>query len=205
MRLRLTLVALVLLLIPTLSFGASVDPGVDPTKLTNEPRWEDLRFPSTAINLAGAPAAPTVNTTTNFGALTFAGNAVNDIVCFTQLPHGYQNRTDLRAHVHVINGSTSTASTTWELWYKIAGVNASFPAAWTVATTTVNLVGSTVRHQLFSLGTVPGTDLTDSGMIHFLVRRLGATDAHNDPIDLIEFDIHYLHDSLGSVAETGDH
>lgn len=53
-----------------------------------------------------------------------------------------------------------------------------------------------------------GTDLmtgkSDSCMLSMLVRRLGSDD-HNAIIRLLEFDIHYLSETRGSIAETGDH
>lgn len=166
--------------------------------------WEDLRFPSTGINLAGAPAAPGVDTTTFYGSLEFSGSQINDAAYQVQMPHGWLNASPIMPHLHVVNGSTSTATTTWEIWHRIADVNEDFPAVWSVATVSAQLVASTTRHQMISFAPINMTGKSDSCMLSMLVRRLGS-DEHASIIRLLEFDIHYLSETRGSVAETGDH
>lgn len=166
--------------------------------------WEDLRFPSTGINLAGAPAAPGVDTTTFYGSLEFSGSAINDVAYQVQMPHGWANGTSIYPHLHVVNGAATTATTTWELWYKIANVNEEFPAAYAVATISKQLVASTTLHQMISFAPINMTGKSDSCMLSMLVRRLGS-DEHASIIRLLEFDIHYLSETRGSIAETGDH
>jgi hypothetical protein len=171
----------------------------------NDYLWEDLRFPATAINLSGAPAAPGVDNTTFYGSLEFAGNAINDCAFQVQMPHGWANGTAIYPHLHLVNGSTSTATSTWEIWYRKAEVGGDFGSTWTGATATFQLTGSTTVHTLKAFPAITMTGLTDSCMLSIFIRRHGNADPHNDIIRLLEFDIHYQSSTRGSVNETGDH
>lgn len=166
--------------------------------------WEDLRFPATAMNLQGPAAAPAVDDDTFIGSLEFSGSAINDIAVQVQMPHGWLNGSPIMCHLHVVNASETSATTTWELWYKIANVGEDFPTAYTVATISKQLVASTTLHQMISFAPINMTGKSDSCMLSMLVRRLGS-DEHAAIIRLLEFDIHYLSETRGSIAETGDH
>jgi hypothetical protein len=61
-------------------------------------------------------------------------------------------------------------------------------------------------HQLMDFTHIDMTGKQDSCLIFWRISRIGGDthDTYNDDFHLAEFDIHYLANTLGSVAETGD-
>lgn len=166
--------------------------------------WEDLRFPAEAINQTGPANAPTPDTSNFYGGLIFSGSAENDVAFNVQMPHGYKNGTSLIPHMHVVNTSASTATTSWEFYYRKANVNGDFGTSLTGATITVQLGVSSTTHQMVDLPTITMTGMNDSAMLNILLRRLGTADASTGTVTLLEFDIHYQSDRRGSTEEHGD-
>ena len=175
---------------------------------THAPRtdgaWEDLRFPATAVNIAGPAKAPTWDTT-NIG-LAFEPSAVNDIQGIAQLPHSWREGTNIRPHIHWEAGTGFTAGrvVTWCLYMRWRN-NGETTTALTAYTMSVTLTLSTtfvLRITNFPELTATGKNI--SSIIDFQLARIttqtAGTTATCNAI-LKEFDIHYLTDSFGSDKE----
>jgi hypothetical protein len=165
--------------------------------------WEDLRFPASAVNLAGAAVPPDTDVTNFVGALVFLGNKDSDIGFMVQMPHGWANGTSIYPHMHIVNTSGATTATDWELKVRKADVGEDFGAYATDEKSFSPTTGASL-HQLWSFTPIDLTGLGDSCMLAFWLRRKGASDTNNGSITLLEFDIHYQSATRGSVTEAGD-
>ena len=75
---------------------------VDCLTLAEDGVWDDLRFPAQGINPAGAIAPPDVSTDLAAfpGTLEFSGTALNIITGVFQMPHTWQEGTEIHPHIH---------------------------------------------------------------------------------------------------------
>ena len=171
--------------------------------------WEDLRFPAQGINPPGPDNAPARNATD--GLLEFSASANNIISIVAQMPHGWKSGTNIHPHLHILTSSDPGANlkTRWRLGYKIMDVNDPEPS-FTYANTDANVSaysGGAAVHQLIELTELDMTGKQDSCCLHLLIQR-SAGDSTNDTyagvVRLLEFDIHYLVGTMGSIAEYGD-
>ena len=175
--------------------------GINPTD-----RWEDLRFPAAGINPPGAVADPTVNTTN--GLLEFAAAATNTIAFQVQLPHAWEEGSELHAHVHWRKKTQGTGKVYWRLTYEFqnpAGTFTDTPATLN-ATTVVDATpddGTALVHLITSLGTVDMAGKKISCMGMCTLSRIGGDNADDyaGVAQLLEVDFHYKVDSFGSVYE----
>lgn len=159
------------------------------------PGEEDLRFPAIGINPPGAISDPSRDTTD--GLLSFSGTVDNLIVMQVQMPHGWVAGSHICPHLHVINTAASIGTTTWTIEYTLADINGNFSSTW--ASETVNFVTSvaTSTHSFWEFSDIPMTNLNRSAMGIFKITRKGSTDAYNQAVKLLEFDIHYTHYRFG--------
>jgi len=168
--------------------------------------WEDLRFPATGINPPGAASDPDRDTAT--GLLLFDKASTEIVVGVAQLPHGWQEGSDLRPHVHVraTTDPGGTGATRWKLDYKWSNPTGTVPSAYTSETITVTLPDDSSSLKVNKIGAftaVDGTGFTVSSLFEWKLSRIGgdAADTYNADCALVEFDIHYLVDAHGSVEE----
>lgn len=198
--------------------GTNWDPTVEPGGLhyyadgawwgvlSTKPRWDDLRFPSQGINPPGAASDPTRSTTT--GLLHFSGTQDNVITGVAQMPHAWKEGSDIHPHLHLQFPTANANTSRWKFEYDIANVNADFTNAYGVYTVhdTISVVNpnNAKRQKLSSFSAISMTNRTVSSCIVWKISRLASSDAaDNDTSEvvLIEFDIHYELDSLGSASE----
>jgi len=174
-------------------------------------QWEDLRIVPGAFIFAGA-TDPVLNNWQPGGAgATFKvyvfANA--DEVFFTcQVPHSWREGTELRPHIHWTprNRGVAEAGKTvaWKLDYSIASPDGVFLASSTVDLTDA-CSGVDDMHEFSVSGSIPGTGLIVSAILMGRLYRdagdtwVGAIAAQLPA--LLEFDIHYLANSLGSLRE----
>jgi len=177
--------------------------------------WDDIRITPGAFRFAGS-ADPTLRdwqpgaSGATYRVYGFAKN--DEVFASVQMPHSYIEGTDLEFHIHwtpADRGVTEDTNTVgWKVDHSIANVGAAFPASSTVDLSDA-CSGVDDQHEITSSVTVDGTGLTISHIIQLRIYRsdtgtddtwVGATGATN-PI-LLEFDIHYEKNSLGSDAET---
>ena len=62
------------------------------------PRWDDLKFPATAINPPGQASDPDVEATS--GLLLFAAAGTELVYALAQMPHHWEEGSDIKPHVH---------------------------------------------------------------------------------------------------------
>lgn len=170
-------------------------------------RWDDLKFPATAINPPGAASDPDVEATT--GLLLFDPGGTELIYALAQMPHAWLEGTEIRPHLHWQKTTSAVGNVAWKCRYKMAPIGEVMDAAWTDLGEKASPVSSTPDtdtadyHMITSLGTITMTDKGLSDCILFEVSRIGGSGADTYGADarLLEFDVHYLIDSWGSRDE----
>lgn len=174
-------------------------------------KWNDIRFPATAINPPGAASDPTLDAAD--GLLSFAAAATNTVAIAVQMPHGWAMDTPIEPHVHWMKTTSAAGDVVWELKYQYARINGVFPGSYTTITTTtmssiVTDTNTALQHLIsdFAAITIPSPDNTESVMILCLLSRLGGdgADTYGAACKLLEFDIHYQASAIGSSTEYGD-
>jgi hypothetical protein len=174
--------------------------------------WEDLRFPANAINLgvANAPEAVLVKAGDDYGqlyTLEFNKSTEEEVYMWVQLPHSWKEGSALRPHVHWINHNDTTGNVRWGLEYSVANIGEYFPKTPTtiyVLDACEANVGGEIMHQLTSLPEIEmdGKTLSCMMMCRLFRDADSELDTADDDVGLLEFDIHYQVDSLGSREET---
>lgn len=183
--------------------SSTVFPTPHPTDLV----WDDLRFPSNGINPVGSTAPPSLSTTT--GLLTFSGSADNIIAGVAQMPHAWKAGSTIYPHLHLLCATSNGGKNSrWKFEYNRANNNEAFENAYgtytTLSTITEANPGSGTKLLLnpAGFGELPMVGYRESCCILWRITRLAASDAaDNDTNDwvLVEFDIHYQLDKLGTV------
>lgn len=129
-------------------------------------------------------------------------SGVREEVFFTaQMSHAYKYGTQMRPHLHWAPSDDSSGSVVWGLEYTIAPFGSAFGTT-VINTCTAEAGGVAYEHTYASLGQMdPQNSL--SFMIVGRIFRDGtdSNDTYNAPAYLLEFDIHYVSDSLGSEKE----
>lgn len=168
--------------------------------------WEDLRFPASGINPPGAASDPTRSTTT--GLLQFSGIANNVIAGVAQMPHGWEQGTLVRPHLHLRHPTANTNVSRWLFEYDIADGATPFTNAegtyTTLSTISVTNPNNVNTQTIASFGNLTMTGFRESAVIVWKITRLAATDVldtDTSAITLLEFDIHYLSGKNGTLNE----
>jgi hypothetical protein len=163
--------------------------------------WEDLRFPATAINPAGAPSAMVFDTT-NIGFTAGAGGT-QVIAIIGQMPHSWKVGSDIHPHIHWEPITTNTGDVLWRLEYKWTNIGDTEPANFTTVDVLDAGDGTALKHQLASFTALSGAGKTLSSILSMKISRIGGdgTDTFTGDALLKEFDIHYESDTLGSRSE----
>ena len=164
--------------------------------------WDDLRFPAQAINPAGAAAPPTVDT--DDGTLEFSASQQNIIAGVAQLPHTWKEGSTIFPHIHWCPTTTNVGNVYWRFEYEIQNRNGTF-VGYTTSNTIAASDGTAEKHLTHHL-TAAGIDMTGkeiSCIMKWRLSRMGAevTDTFTGTARLLEFDIHYQIDTLGSAEE----
>jgi hypothetical protein len=138
------------------------------------------------------------------GAFTwlFPPGQLSELFCTVQIPHSYKLRTDLNPHVHWAPMTGNAGNVKWALEYTVARPGAAFPT--TASLVVVSAATGAFQHILADFPDIPGTQLTDvSAMLVCRLSRLGAdlADTYPDAAAFLEFDLHYILDTLGSRQE----
>jgi hypothetical protein len=165
--------------------------------------WEDLRFPAQSINPPGNVDDADIETTT--GCLLFDAGSTEVCMGVAQLPHAWKQGSALHAHLHWTPTSTNTGNVYWRLDYQVKNIGETFDfsAGWTTANTLDAADGVAGKHQIHELAEITMTNKTVSCMLHWKLSRIGGdgTDTYTADARLLEFDIHYEIDAMGSSGE----
>jgi len=165
--------------------------------------WEDLRVPGTSMHKsANDPDWVSVNDAMTFYALGFDSSSEEQIFFTIQLPHSYKEGSDIYPHIHWVPFSDSSGSVMWQLEYCWENISGTYDSA-----TTISALGPTneIEHQhiITSLPSIDGTGKTISSILMCRLFRDGGETDDTYPHDgcLLEFDIHFEKDTLGSRQE----
>lgn len=168
--------------------------------------WDDLRIIPGAFEFAGS-SDPTLSNWT-LGGTTFKVyqfNTNNEVFFTCQIPHSYVQGTNIFAHVHWTPHTRGVAengnTVAWTLDYSWANTDAVFGNAATVNLTDT-CTGVNNSHLMTPQGQIIGTGREISSMLVCrLYRAAGdtwATNTLNNRPALLEFDLHFQIDTIGS-------
>jgi hypothetical protein len=171
--------------------------------------WDDARVPLSAVRV-GATQVPAFSQVANDGAASvgiyafiFPDNDLKQVFFALQLPHSYKLGSTLHPHVHWMPQTTNTGTVNWQLEYSIASIDGTIGN-----TTTVSLKddgdGTVNKHQLAAGADITGTGLGLSSMLLGRLFRDGGVgdDDFVGDAALLEFDVHFEQDTVGSRQET---
>lgn len=167
--------------------------------------WEDLRFPASTLNPPGSVADADVDSSSIFlGTLLFDAGATEICAGQAQFPHAKKLDSIIYPHVHWAPTSTDAGNVLWRLEYIIADRDGVFPESYTVINTLAEASLIANMHLSTPLGT--GIDTTGYGISTMMVWKLSriggdASDTYGADARLLEFDIHYQADEIGSAEE----
>jgi hypothetical protein len=166
--------------------------------------WEDLRFPATGVNPTGPADAATPDTA--IPGLLFSGTAENVVHIVAQMSHSKKLGSAVSPHLHIESAGTSTNATRWHMVYQWRNIGDTLSATWVTNSITYRPSGvagvNTVED--FTHINPPASETVSSIMQIRLIRAAtDPIDNNTDAMRLIEFDIHYQKDGLGSDLESG--
>lgn len=174
--------------------------------ISTSERWEDLRFPAASINPVGQVAPPTLNESN--GLLEFSAAGVEIIAFQVQMPHSWDEGSAVRPHVHWRKKTAGAGNVAWRLTYEFIKPGATFTdspsseTVYSVASGTPD-AGSALVHLISPFSEISMSGQTVSTMAMVTLARVGNDDGdtYAGVAQLLEFDIHYRVDSLGSGWE----
>lgn len=168
--------------------------------------WDDLRTPvqNLIVPATKNPAWGAFNggQALFFDATTVAGNQ-EEVYFSLQMPHSWkEGSTSLVPHVHVSSTAGSPGNTRWALAYTWANIGSTFQAPTTVFAIQPDM--DTLKHTVADFTAISGAGKTIGSMLICKLYRNGASTLDTYPEDavLLEFDMHYEIDTVGSRATT---
>lgn len=170
--------------------------------------WDDLRVPGLSVERgASAPGLGAWLGAGGLEVLRFDGVNTLEQVFFTiQFPHSYNVLTSVIPHVHWGPVTDAAGNVIWNLEYSWAAVDTVFPAV-TIIQSTDAAAGAAWTHQYASFAAIePPTTLDSTGRSSMMVCRLYrdpnlAGDTYGADAGLLEFDLHFRMNTIGSRAE----
>lgn len=182
----------------------TIDCGTEKTLVLQEVVYEDLRFPAAAINPIGIVGAATVDTSGVFvGTLLFAPGSTQICCGMAQFPHSRKLSSDIHAHIHWSPTTTGAGSVYWLLEYVVADIDGTFPGTYSSKQYTDAADGVLNKHQLAPFPVISSIGSAVSTMMCWRLSRVGGelADDYAGDARLLEFDLHYQIDTVGSRTE----
>jgi hypothetical protein len=170
----------------------------------DESEWVDVRV---AVNqtIKDAAAGASFTDYKSGYVAEFSASKDQTLRFNVQLPHGYDEGTDLMPHVHWVKPDANAGTVQWELTYCWANVDDAFPAVTTIDVTddVTGLAADTQHLSLFP--TISGTGKEQSSMLICSITRKGTADTYASSAYLLEFDFHMKMKTVGTrTALPGD-
>lgn len=172
--------------------------------------WNDLRVPGLDVRTTGSNAPSLTQWKTDGSGSNgiylyeFVYNLEKEVFFTVQLPHSYDQATDIKPHVHYL-GDTSENSVTvrWKFEYTWANVNGTFAANTTLSTVDETGDFTADKHIVTGLGTLTGTGKKESSILVCRLSRDGAdaADTYSGSVLLLSIDFHFLVGKLGTDDE----
>lgn len=165
--------------------------------------YEDLKIGSSLR--AGANPTPSFAQITGLGNVylyKFGALVSDNLYATIQLPHNWKQGTDITPHLHWTTEDSNAGNIVWILEYTWANYLGNFGTTTVVEVTSAN--GTAYRHNMTNFGTISGSGKTISSILMIRLSRNGAAaaDTYTSTAALLDFDIHYEVDSLGSDTIT---
>ena len=173
--------------------------------MLNNNNWDDLRFPVGAVKL-GAANAPDEQAYKGGLVLSYPSNQNRIAYVTAQMPHMWVEGTDIELHIHWViptSGAGGGAENVkWDFTYSWANQDAAFPAE-TSASITVDVQNQVADiHIRTDIVTATGTGKEFSSMLIISIERdISVANDYADKAYLIELDIHYKKNRLGTYNE----
>ena len=170
--------------------------------IAEDPVWDDLRFPASSVRVGSAQPASEQAYRGGI-VLSFASNADNSIYFIAQMPHRWKEHSDIELHLHwtipVSGAGGGAENVKWDLTYSMSNIEGSFPVEST-ATVTRDVQNDTANDHLYTeIVEIDMDGMTFSNCIIFSVTRdVSVANDYASAAYLVEADIHYMVDSLGS-------
>ena len=162
---------------------------------------DDILALESAMRSPGVGTAPSTSTwNTNFSLYLFPNSAARYLQSAVQLPHSYQNGSDLYWHVHFVNatGVANTETIIWKADIVTAPYNSAFVTATTYTSTFTAATAHAVNSHLLTTGVaVDGSALGDSSFVVSRIYR-DVSDTYDGDVYLLGSDFHARKDSMGT-------
>lgn len=188
------------------SFSVANNLTINGEVVLNNTVWDDLRFPASAINPAGA-ASPMTYDVTNLGFTAANGAGDTYIAVIGQMPHSWKMGSNIHPHIHWLPSNTNIGVVNFTIEYKWTNIGEVESSTWTTLSMLVPGNGTANMSMLseWDSGGMNGTGKTLSSTISMKIsrRETSASDNFTGNVLIKEFDIHYEMDSLGSASELG--
>jgi len=167
--------------------------------------WDDLRFPAQGIDPTGGTSDADRDKvdSTYIGTLLFDSTSAQLIAGIAQMPHSWKEGSVIRPHIHWMPTDANTGNVVWKFSYVLANVNGVFQDSYLELTVTDAADGNANKHQITGFGEIDMTEYKLSTIMLWRITRLAAneSDTYGADARLLEFDIHYQIDALGSGQE----
>lgn len=143
----------------------------------------------------------TTQSTLGVAVLNFPSGQDSEVFFTVQLPHAYKIGTDVEAHVHWTHDSDDTGDISWGFEYTWCNIHGVWQNTSTIVKTE-EVSGIIDRHEMTVFGYLDGSDKNISSMMLCRLYRRGVSDDDTFTGDafLLEFDFHFVSDSLGSQS-----
>jgi len=167
--------------------------------------WDDIRIAGLSVR-TNASAPGLITLTGGLLVYGFDGTSTLEQAYFAiQMPHNYKTGTNIHPHVHWAKSTAATGNVAWFLEYTMAASNVVFPAATTISAVGTASSATAWVHTMTDLPDITGTPL--SALSSMFIGRIyrdpaDGADTYEADAGLLEFDLHYQVDGLGSDAET---
>lgn len=185
------------------------------TSLSNSPSgvvtfllhpWDDITVAGFAIKTGGtAPNFTTFGPSGTLNAYQFSNTTDDQAWLSFQMPHSYWEGSSIIPHVHWARTAATGAGTNviWGLEYEWQNIDAAFAGPSTIYVTN-GISGTNWFHQLSEFPTVPGTGKKISSVFTCRIFRLSSStaDDYDKPAALLQVDLHYQKDTIGSATSS---
>jgi hypothetical protein len=163
--------------------------------------WDDLTFPTHTLKTVGTTAKPDYDVVGQ--TLDFPEDTAESVGFVIQMPHNWKSGSTIYPHVHWLRAAADSVD--WTFRYKWFNIGAALPGTWTqkkLSHNTQTYTSGTI-HELSRV--VDGVGLSGSGKTlssTLVVKFYRRSDPYSGDAKLLQIDLHYEIDGLGSRTET---
>ena len=165
--------------------------------------WDDLRVSANATKINPATSKPDYSTfISNTKTFLFDPDSDEGVTFDLQFSHAYAHETPVEPHVHWAPTTADTGIVVWGLECTYAEISGTFGIPWVITTTQAGTGAYVHSYAELPEVSMTGIDTVSSMWSCYLYRDADASnDTYTGDAALIEFDVHFLADTLGSREE----